>query len=132
MKLPLLLFFFYYIFIFINENLTLSSSSSLRAIILAWILIFTTAIPTAICHGEVHYVHKGVNHTACLFLDGYRHDLFQVWNQITNLTYATYYTPNPVGENQQRIKISFFIKKVIYKNQKLFIKLITNAIFKFY
>jgi len=51
-----------------------------RAIILAWILIFTTAIPTAICHGEVSYVHKGENHTACLFLSeqGYRHDLFQV------------------------------------------------------
>jgi hypothetical protein len=51
-----------------------------RAIILAWVLIFTTAIPTAICHGEVEYVHKGENHTACLFLSehGYRHDLFQV------------------------------------------------------
>jgi allatostatin A receptor len=50
-----------------------------RATILAWVFIFTTAIPTAICHGEITYMHKGVNHTACLFLeDGYNHSLFQV------------------------------------------------------
>lgn len=50
-----------------------------RATILAWVFIFTTAIPTAICHGEITYVHKGVNHTACLFLEeGYNHSLFQV------------------------------------------------------
>lgn len=51
-----------------------------RATLLAWFFIFTTAIPTAICHGEVTYMHKGDNHTACLFLSeqGYNHSLFQV------------------------------------------------------
>lgn len=50
-----------------------------RATLLAWFFIFTTAIPTAICHGEVKYMHKGDNRTACLFLeDEYNHSLFQV------------------------------------------------------
>lgn len=54
--------------------------SHCRATLLAWFFIFTTAIPTAICHGEVTYMHKGDNHTACLFLSeqGYNHSLFQV------------------------------------------------------
>lgn len=59
------------------ENLSISSIS--RATLLAWFFIFTTAIPTAICHGEIEYMHKGDNHTACLFLeDDYNHSLFQV------------------------------------------------------
>lgn len=50
-----------------------------RATLLAWFFIFTTAIPTAICHGEITYMHKGDNHTACLFLEeDYNHSLFQV------------------------------------------------------
>lgn len=55
-----------------------------RATLLAWFFIFTTAIPTAICHGEVTYMHKGDNHTACLFLSeqGYNHSLFQVRSQL--------------------------------------------------
>jgi hypothetical protein len=60
------------------------SSTSCRAIIFAWLLIFTTSIPTMAFHGEVQYVHKGEHRTACLFLSehGYRRDIFQVcsWN----------------------------------------------------
>lgn len=53
--------------------------NALIATVLAWVFIFTTAIPTAVCHGEISYMHKGVNHTACLFLeDGYNHSLFQI------------------------------------------------------
>lgn len=50
------------------------------AIIFAWFLIFTSAIPVAITHGEVSYVHKGQPNTACLFLseEGYSHVAFQV------------------------------------------------------
>jgi hypothetical protein len=62
-----------------NQSVTIPLFDS-RATLLAWFFIFTTAIPTAICHGEVTYMHKGDNHTACLFLteQGYNHSLFQV------------------------------------------------------
>lgn len=82
-------------FVIFFSYFTLPSSISHRAIILAWFLIFTTAIPTAICHGEVDYVHKGENHTACLFLseNGYRHDLFQVVMELCFLhTHTTHNT----------------------------------------
>ncbi|CRL02286.1 CLUMA_CG015406, isoform A [Clunio marinus] len=54
--------------------------NALIATLLAWFFIFTTAIPTAICHGEDTYMHKGENRTACLFLveQGYNHSLFQI------------------------------------------------------
>lgn len=51
-----------------------------RAIIFAWIIIITTAIPVAISHGEMRYTHKGDVYTACIFLTdyGYNHVAFQV------------------------------------------------------
>lgn len=51
-----------------------------RAIVTAWILIVSTAIPVAIVHGVVDYPYNGRNYTACLFLveNGYNLVLFQV------------------------------------------------------
>lgn len=51
-----------------------------RAIVTAWIIIVTTAIPVAIVHGVVNYPYNGRNYTACLFLveHGYNLVLFQV------------------------------------------------------
>lgn len=75
------------------KNFSISSIS--RATLLAWFFIFTTAIPTAICHGEIEYMHKGDNHTACLFLEeDYNHSLFQVsrtcWNATPQSTLALF------------------------------------------
>ncbi|CAO1408718.1 unnamed protein product [Diamesa serratosioi] len=51
------------------------------AIIIAWLVIITTAIPVGITHGEVFYISRDheVN-TACLFLsgEGYSHPAFQI------------------------------------------------------
>lgn len=76
-----------------NKAKNFSISSISRATLLAWFFIFTTAIPTAICHGEIEYMHKGDNHTACLFLEeDYNHSLFQVsrtcWNATPQSTLA--------------------------------------------
>lgn len=59
---------------------TITFMSFCSAIIFAWFLIYTSAIPVAIIHGEVSYVHKGQPNTACLFLseEGYSHVAFQV------------------------------------------------------
>lgn len=53
-----------------------------RAIVTAWVVIVTTAIPVAIVHGVVNYPYNGRNYTACLFLieNGYNLVLFQVNN----------------------------------------------------
>ncbi|CAO1412877.1 unnamed protein product [Diamesa serratosioi] len=57
-----------------------TEKNAIIAIIFAWFLIFTSAIPVAITHGEVSYVHKGQPNTACLFLseEGYSHVAFQI------------------------------------------------------
>lgn len=51
-----------------------------RAIVTAWVVIVTTAIPVAIVHGVVNFPYNGRNYTACLFLveNGYNLVLFQV------------------------------------------------------
>lgn len=50
-----------------------------RAIVFAWIVIITTAIPVAITHGETQYVWKGQNNSACGFLNvHYNQVAFQV------------------------------------------------------
>ncbi|KAJ6635357.1 Allatostatin-A receptor [Pseudolycoriella hygida] len=50
------------------------------AILLAWVVIVTSAIPVALSHGELNYPYKDRNYTACVFLSemGYSHVGFQV------------------------------------------------------
>ncbi|XP_077299242.1 allatostatin-A receptor-like [Arctopsyche grandis] len=46
-----------------------TESNAFIAIALAWMLIVSSALPVAICHGEQHYDHKGRTQSSCVFLE---------------------------------------------------------------
>ncbi|XP_055294786.1 allatostatin-A receptor-like isoform X2 [Sitodiplosis mosellana] len=54
--------------------------NAMLAIVTAWVVIVTSAIPAALSHGVVVYPYGGRNYTACLFLseEGYNLVAFQV------------------------------------------------------
>lgn len=58
-----------------------------RAILLAWVVIVTSAIPVALSHGVLNYPYKERNYTACVFLseEGYSLVGFQVSENVQNL-----------------------------------------------